>query len=343
MFDRDNVWQTPSMLLSMNMCHRHPHRCCIKSSICIIVYEVMKKRYSKKAMEFCGVRSCVQCSSAPRFKGITLFGKEGLLVLSLFIFLIIFSLAAGEIHNGKEGLREVQVPILLYHRFGPVVADSMTVTTSVFESHLKYLKESGYTVIPLRQLVDHFLRKGPPPPPRSVVIAADDGHKTVYTDMFPLVKQYGIPVTLFIYPSAISNASYAMTWDQLRELKKSGLFDIQSHSYWHPNFKKDRKRMSLAEYEKSVDMQLKKSREKLEKELGVKVDMLAWPFGIYDEDLIIKAKADGYIAAFTIERHHAGAKDNLMTLPRYIMVNADKGKVFEMFLRGNAPQRKLIY
>lgn len=237
----------------------------------------------------------------------------------------------------------MQVPILLYHRFGPTVADSMTVTTPVFESHLRYLRDNGYTVIPLRQLVDYFLRKGPPPPHKSVVIAADDGHKTVYSDMLPLVRQYGIPVTLFIYPSAISNASYAMTWDQLLELKKSGWFEIQSHTYWHPNFRKDRKRMGFAEYEKAVDMQLKKSKEKLAEKLGVKPDMLAWPFGIYDEDLIGKAKAAGYVAAFTIERHNASAADNIMTLPRYIMVNADRGKPFEQLLRGEAPQRKIIY
>ena len=88
--------------------------------------------------------------------------------------------------------------------------------------------------------------------------------------MLPLVKKYRIPVTLFIYPSAISNASYAMTWDQLREIKKTGLFDIQGHTYWHPNFRKERKRLSPEEYEKFVDMQLIKSKERLEKELGGK-------------------------------------------------------------------------
>jgi peptidoglycan/xylan/chitin deacetylase (PgdA/CDA1 family) len=269
---------------------------------------------------------------------------KGLFVFFLFVSLIVLhSSEAGEVADGKGGISEVRVPILLYHRFGPVVADGMTVTTPVFESHLKYLKDNGYTVIPLRRLVDYYLGKGPLPPPRSVVIVADDGHKTVYTDMFPLVKQYRIPVTLFIYPSAISNASYAMTWDQLRDLKGSGLFDFQSHSYWHPNFKKDKKRMTPAEYKKSVDMQLIKSKEKLEKKLGVRVDMLAWPFGIFDEDLINRAKAAGYSAALTIERHHSGPVENPMTLPRYIIVNADRGKVFEMLLRGNAPQRNITY
>ena len=132
--------------------------------------------------------------------------------------------------------------------------------------------------------------------------------------------------------SAVSNASYAMTWDQLRELKKSGLFDIQSHTYWHPNFKKDKKRLTPADYESFVGTQLRKSKDKLEKELGIRVDMLAWPFGIYDKDLEREAVADGYIAAFTMERRPSRAPDDIMALPRYLMTDWDRGKVFGRLL-----------
>ena len=54
-----------------------------------------------------------------------------------------------------------RVPILLYHRFGPTVADGMTITTPVFESHMKYLKDNGYKVIPLRRLIDIIWGKRP--------------------------------------------------------------------------------------------------------------------------------------------------------------------------------------
>jgi len=258
-------------------------------------------------------------------------------VFIFFIFLFFLSISAGaEVKSKQDDSTLIQVPILLYHRFGPSVVDSMTITTAVFESHLEYLRKNGYTVIPLRQLVNYYLRKGPPPPKKSVVIVVDDGHKTVYTDMLPLVKRYRIPVTLFLYPSAISNASYAMTWDQLREIKKTGLFDMQGHTYWHPNFKQEQKKLNPADYEKLVKMQLKKSKEKLNKELNVNVDMLAWPFGIYDDFLIAKAAEAGYTAAFTIDRHHANNFDNVMKIPRYLLTNADKGKVFAKILDGNS-------
>ncbi len=237
--------------------------------------------------------------------------------------------------------RTVAVPILLYHRFGPTVADSMTVRTSVFESHLKYLKENGYTVIPLRQLVDWYQGKGPAPAPKSVVLAADDAHRSVYEEMAPLVKKYKVPVTLFVYPSAVSNAKYAMTWEQLRELEKTGLFDAQSHTYWHPNFKKERKKLAPAEFDKLANTQLRKSKDKLERELGKKIDLLAWPFGIYDDDLIAKAAAAGYVSTFTIDRRHATAAEKLDRLPRYLLVDADQGKTFAQMLKGAAAPRNL--
>lgn len=257
----------------------------------------------------------------------------------LFSCLLILSLPVLAIAENPK----VNVPILLYHRFGPTVADGMTIRTPVFEEHLKYLRDNGYKVIPLRKLVDWYQKKGPAPAPKSVVIVEDDAHKTVYSDMYPLAKKYNVPVTVFIYPSAVSNAKYAMTWDQLRELKKSGLFDFQSHTYWHPNFKRERKKLKPADFDKLVSSQFIKAKDKIAKELGVTVDMLAWPFGIYDDDLLKRAAASGYTATFTIERHHATSADSAMKLPRYLLIDADNGKNFAAILAGTAPKRNVVY
>jgi peptidoglycan/xylan/chitin deacetylase (PgdA/CDA1 family) len=228
------------------------------------------------------------------------------------------------------------VPVLGYHRFGPTVADSMTVTTPVFESQLKWLVDNQFTVISLRTLVDALRGQGPPPPAKSVVITVDDGHQSVYSQMLPLVRKYSIPVTLFIYPSAISNASYAMTWDQLKELKQTGLFDIQSHSYWHPNFHKEKKKLPPADYQKLVETQLKKSRAVLEEKSGSRVDILAWPFGIYDEALEKDAEQAGYVAAFSIDHRHATQSDRMMALPRYLIANGDGTKGFQAIVTGRS-------
>ncbi len=259
-----------------------------------------------------------------------------LIIQMIFVIALLFPLSS----SAAESFR---VPVLLYHRFGATVADGMTTTTSVFEAQMKYLHDNDYKVIPLRQLVDHYLGKEPAPGPKSVVIVEDDAHKSVYSDMLPIIKKYRYPVTIFAYPSAISNAKYALTWDQLRELTKTGLFDIQSHTYWHPNFKKERKKLSPDALDLLVKSQLNKSKTRLETELGTKVDMLAWPFGIYDDYLINRANQTGYRATFTIERRHATSTDSVMKLPRYLLVNADSGKAFVQLLEGNAVKRNDAY
>ena len=248
-----------------------------------------------------------------------------------WVFALCLSLSAGAAES---------VPILVYHRFGPTVADSMTVRTAVFEAHLRYLKAQGYRVVPLQEVVDALRTGSPVLPAKAVVITVDDGHRSVYTQMLPLVQRYQIPVTLFIYPSAISNAGYAMTWEQLGALRHSGWFSIQSHTYWHPNFKQEKRRLSPAAYRDLVQMQLLRSKQKLEQMLGIQADLLAWPFGIYDDELQQQARDSGYVAAFSIDGRGASRADPLMALPRFLMVDSHGERALAMLLQQpNSPAR----
>lgn len=208
----------------------------------------------------------------------------------------------------------------------------MTVRTSTFRWQLNYLREHRYPIIPLRALVSYLLGQSPPPPPRSIVITADDGHRSVFTEMLPLVREYEVPVTLFIYPSAISNASYAMTWDQLEPLRRTGLFDIQSHTYWHPNFKTEKRRLSPTAYRPFATAQLVKPRTVLENKLGVEADLIAWPFGVYDEELIGIAREAGYVAGFTLDRRIVTAHEQIMALPRFLVTDSATGRNFAAML-----------
>lgn len=255
---------------------------------------------------------------------------------ALFAAATALLLAASQVCAQQEAGR---VPILVYHRFGPVVADEMTVTTAVFEEQLAWLRSHDYRIIPLRALVESICDPAAEIPPRAVVLTADDGHKSVYTDMFPLIQRYRFPVTLFIYPSAISNANYALTWDQLAEMVRTGLVEVQSHSYWHPNFRHERARLSPDDYRAFVMMQLTRSKEVIGRHLGVDVDMLAWPFGIYDPELEQWAAAAGYRAAFTLERGPATRAANPLALPRYLMTNLDRGPRFAAIIEGRGPHR----
>jgi peptidoglycan/xylan/chitin deacetylase (PgdA/CDA1 family) len=228
------------------------------------------------------------------------------------------------------------IPILVYHRFGPVVADSMTVTTPVFEQQLAWLRDHDYRIVPLRAAVDALREGRVRDLGRAITITVDDGHRTVYTELFPLIKRYRLPVTLFIYPSAISNASYAMTWEQIAEMVRSGLVDVQSHTYWHPNFRREKARLKPAEYRTFVENQLLRSKKVLVDHFHSEISMLAWPFGIVDPELEQMAREAGYVAAFTLERRPALPDADLLALPRYLMTDQDRGARFAAIAAGGA-------
>ena len=179
----------------------------------------------------------------------------------------------------------LHVPILAYHNFDPSVPGEMTISTAKFEQQIKWLKDNGFTIIPLQDLVSYLRNEKSTLPDKPIVITADDGRKSVYTYMWPIIRKYNVPVTLFIYPTSISNASYAMTWEQLKELQATGLFDIQGHTYWHPNFKQEKKRLSDVEYHKLMYAQFVSSKKIIDKKLGTNITLLAWPYGIYDDQL----------------------------------------------------------
>jgi peptidoglycan/xylan/chitin deacetylase (PgdA/CDA1 family) len=264
------------------------------------------------------------------------------------VMMLVVAVFAAQIHGGgRESIRgEIETvgepravavtngvaAILAYHRFGRVVSDSMTIRTATLRWQLTYLKEHGYSIVPLRALVAHLRGEGPALPPRAVVLTVDDGHLSVYTELFPIARQYALPITLFIYPSAISNASYAMTWEQLRELNETGLFDLQSHTYWHPNFAVEKRRLAPAAYRAFVASQLSRPPIVLAERLGVSTDLLAWPFGIYDDELLRMAADCGYLAGVTLDRHLVRAGDPLLALPRFLMTDRAVGSAFAAML-----------
>lgn len=217
---------------------------------------------------------------------------------------------------------EPNVIILVYHRFADTAVDSMTVRIATFEAQLRFLHAHDYHIVPLRDVVAWLRNPNTVLPEKPVVITVDDGHRSVFDKLLPIVLRDRFPVTLFIYPSAISNASYALTWSQLRTLRQTGWFDIQSHTYWHPNFKVERKRLATADFTPFVRWQLRASRQRIESETGSHVDMLAWPFGIYDDELIALAAEEGYTAAFTLHAGKVGRHARLLALPRFLMTDA---------------------
>jgi peptidoglycan/xylan/chitin deacetylase (PgdA/CDA1 family) len=226
------------------------------------------------------------------------------------------------------------VPVLLYHRFEASAPGLTTIRPEVLAEQLEWLKSHHVAVLPLHHVLDSIIGNASAIDVPAVVLAADDGHRSIYDKMYPLLRRYGVHATLFIYPSAISNAEDALTWEQLDEMVKSGLIDVQSHTYWHPNFQTEKQRLTPTAYRDFVRFQFNRSKSRLETRLGIKVDLLAWPFGLSDPELEQDARAAGYVAAFTIERKPLRPGQNPYALPRFIVTDADHGSRFAALING---------
>jgi len=189
------------------------------------------------------------------------------------------------------------VPVLAYHRFGQQ-ASKMEVSVEAFASHLKYLADNGYRVVPLRALED-FLEGKRPLPKRAVAITIDDGYASTYKYAFPLLRQHGFAATVFVYTDFIG-AKDALTWAQMREMVASGLIDIQAHSKTHANLASRLLGETDERYRERLDAEARVPRDVLERGLQVKVDMFAYPYGDATEILIERLRKRDYRLAVTV-------------------------------------------
>lgn len=193
--------------------------------------------------------------------------------------------------------RLLQVPIILYHDVdgkGP-----FSVTKETLHTHFEMFRSKGYTVVPLKDLIERF--KDPQPfSEKSIVITFDDGYKNMYVKLLPLVREFKYPVTLFVYTDFVySKSTKSITWDELNEMQNDGI-DIQSHTMSHPDLPALSKEISPESKEK-LYRELYLSRILLEAKLNKTVDLLAYPFGRYDLDTIQLARYAGYTRVFSTD------------------------------------------
>jgi peptidoglycan/xylan/chitin deacetylase (PgdA/CDA1 family) len=191
------------------------------------------------------------------------------------------------------------VPVLVYHNFSKKSSGTTTVAEADFESQMKYLKENGFHVISLDQLLD-FIDYKEAIPEKSVALTFDDAWGSIYDIAFPILKKYGFPATFFIYTDFIGGGK-AMSWEQIQTLSENG-FDIQCQTKTHRNLTAPKKNESFEEYFKALETEIDYPTRLMEKKLKKKCRYLAYPYGQTNDLIIGILKKQGYRAAFTVEQ-----------------------------------------
>ncbi|MGB2927294.1 MAG: polysaccharide deacetylase family protein [Desulfobacterales bacterium] len=190
------------------------------------------------------------------------------------------------------------VPVLSYYRLSKNKPSKIAITQDDFKAQMKYLKENGYHVITLDQLLG-FLDYQEQIPEKSVAITFDDGWISVYDIAFPILKKYCFPATIFIYTDFIGGGK-AMSWKQIKELSEAG-FDIQCQTKTHRDLTVLKEKESFKEYFKSLEMEISYPKKLIKKKLNKECKCLAYPYGITNNLVIAMLKKHGYRAAFTVD------------------------------------------
>lgn len=125
------------------------------------------------------------------------------------------------------------VSVFMYHMIGDEQGNAAIMTEANLRIQMNYLRDHGYHPITMQELYD-YVTKGAPLPEKPVCITFDDGYLDSYTIVYPMMKEYGFPWTLFLITDDVGKPYNRMTWDQLREMANSHTVTIASHTLSHP-------------------------------------------------------------------------------------------------------------
>ena len=193
------------------------------------------------------------------------------------------------------------VSVLMYHMIGDEQGNAAIMTEANLRIQMNYLRDHGYHPITMQELYD-YVTKGAPLPEKPVCITFDDGYQDSYTIVYPMMKEYGFPWTLFLITDDVGKPYNRMTWDQLREMANSHTVTIASHTLSHPKL---HNLATRAEKEKEIV----DANKALKYQLGIDNVWLAYPYGDYDDEVIDICKKAGIKMAVTTDagRVHVGS------------------------------------
>lgn len=216
-----------------------------------------------------------------------------------------------------------RVPILCYHSVidseHHILSDphKQHIPLPLFLQHLDYLQKY-HRVLSLNDF-QRARRENRPLPDNAVVLTFDDGFQDFATVVAPHLISRSLPATVFVitdraYGNLPPNGETFLTWEEIRELVKSGL-DVGSHTCGHPRL---------------TDLALPDvMRELSESQAAVRIHTqqpevaLSYPFGLTSEQIARLASSAGYSCAIAADCGPNPQKVNLHALSRTVIASDD--------------------
>jgi poly-beta-1,6-N-acetyl-D-glucosamine N-deacetylase len=253
--------------------------------------------------------------------------------------------------------------VLTYHNVRDDVGaqgdhDPDAINTDHLIAHFDWLKANGYHVVSLEQVVQAS-RGGPALPEHAVLLTFDDGLESFYTRVYPLLRAYNYPAVSALvgswidmpagqemaYNGAQCTRDCFMTWDQIRDVQKSGLVEFASHT-WQlhmgipgnpqnnqmPAVTTLRYDMASHSYESEaayierLRTDLRHSSDEIFKETGRRPRAIVWPYGSYNKIAVQMAASEGMDVSFSLDDKLPDVQID-STIPRLLIsgnINANR-------------------
>lgn len=251
-----------------------------------------------------------------------------------------------------------------------------TLTRNRLIEQFNLIVDLGFHPVSFQQILDAEAGKQPLPE-KAILLTFDDGYRSVYDIVFPLLKLYEFPAVIapvgsWMAVPADGKVNYGkrevprerfLSWDQLRELHASPLIEVASHSYdlhhgvignpfgnllpaaatvqWSPDSHDQNFGYENShEYEARLFNDLKRASEQLKSELGQAPRIMFWPYGAYSEASVgISARA-GMPHTFTLLPNANSLDDGTAAMGRYLVEQETSLETFEEYLAGEIWQRE---
>ena len=223
------------------------------------------------------------------------------------------------------------------------------ILTAKFVQLLDWLKGTGWEAISLDDVsaAARGLRKLPD---KAILLTFDDGYRSLYTRVFPLLKAYRYPAVASLVGSWMEDGadgtvlygdkkvprSNFISWDEAREMQASGLIEFASHAYdLHRGVRANpqgnlvpgaitwrydphtRTYEDDAQYIARIRADLIHSRTMMETNFGHPPRTIVWPYGRYTGPALRVATELGFDFALSLEPEPAYTSD-LHAIQRYI-------------------------
>jgi peptidoglycan/xylan/chitin deacetylase (PgdA/CDA1 family) len=213
--------------------------------------------------------------------------------------------------------------ILCYHSIGTPAWGANDVTGTAFRRHIETALRLGYRFVTAEDIARGRGRPG------DLAVTFDDGLSSVAANAAPMLREFGIPWTLFVVSAWADGAhtfgpGVVLNWREIEALAARGGV-IGSHSVTHRNFR------SLSASE--VEYELYESRRAIEANTGILVNTFAIPFG-RSADWPAVAAAAASNAGYEVVYAQSERRRPPGTVPRTFITRFDRDGVFRAALRG---------